>query len=140
MSGTDLWTLRREAPRMSAWDADLTGFHVVGTDGDVGVVVATSGERGRSHVVLDIGQWVFGRRVMVPAHFIRDVDHSSETLYVVLSREQVRSAPPYDERVGPDAHREAAETYFAAIEARPGPEAGTLERTEGGSPATSAST
>ncbi len=128
MSGMDLWTLRRDAPRMSAWDADLKGFRVVGTDGDVGVVVATSGERGRSYVVVDIGQWVLGRRVVIPARFVRDVEHSSEALYVLLSREQVRSAPPYDPALGHERHRPSAEAYFAPIVARPGPPAGRLER------------
>ena len=140
MAGTDLWTLRRDAPRMSAWDADLTGFHVLGTDGEVGVVVATSGERGRSYLVLDIGHWVFGRRVVIPARFVRDVEHSSETLHVTLSRDDVRQAPPYDEVVGHDAHRAAAEAYFGPIEARPGPSAGTLHRDVGAASEPSTST
>lgn len=137
-TGTDLWTLRRDAPRMSVWDADLTGFRVIGTDGEAGVVVKTSGERGHSHVVVDIGQWVFGRRVLIPGRFVREVEHSWEALYVLLSREQVRAAPPYDPRVGPDAHRAAAEAYFAPIAARPGPSAGSLQRDVGGDPAASA--
>ena len=125
---SDLWTLRPDAPRMSARDADLSGFHVFGTDGEVGVVVATSGERGRSHLVLAIGHPVLGRRVVVPARYIRHVEHSCEALYVTLSREQVRGAPPYDEAVGHGAHRPAAEAYFGAIEAGSEPPAGTLRQ------------
>lgn len=144
MSGTDLWTLRRDAPRMSPWDADLKGFRVIGTDGEVGVVVDTSGERGRSHVIVDIGHWVFGRRVVVPGRFVRDVDHSSEVLHVLLSREDVRSAPPFDERAGHDVHRALAEAHFAPIVARPGPAAGRLERLDrdvtGGAPPSSPAT
>jgi hypothetical protein len=128
MSSQELWTLRRDAPRMSVRDADLTGFQVVGVDGVVGVVVSTSGESGRSHVVVDIGQWFFGRRVVIPGRFVRDVDHSSEALYVRLSREQVRAAPPYDPVAGHDGHRALAEAYFGPIAARPGPQAGGLVR------------
>ncbi len=131
MSAGDLWTLRRDAPRMSPWDADLVGFHVHGLDGPLGIVVATSGERGRSYVVADTGQWLLGRHVLIPGQFIRDVDHSSETLYVLLRREEVRGAPAYDAPAGLDEHLPVADAYYAALAARPGPAAGHLDRDPG---------
>jgi hypothetical protein len=118
----DLWTLRPGAPRMSAWDCNLVGFRAAGVDGDLGRVTATSGERGGSYVVIDLGgresgRWVLGRKVLVPGQFVRDVDHSAEVLRLDLSVDDVRGAPSYVEDGGFAGGRPGSERHFAPLAA-----------------------
>jgi hypothetical protein len=76
---------------------DLTGFKVEARDGGIGKVDETTHEAGGSFVVVDTGPWIFGKKVMLPAGVIRDVDLQSEMVFVDLTKDEIKNAPEFDE-------------------------------------------
>lgn len=76
---------------------DLAGFKVVAADGDIGKVDKATNEVGASYVVVDTGPWILGKKVMLPAGVIRDVDFDDEKIFVNRTKEQIKNAPEFDE-------------------------------------------
>ena len=108
MSTTDLWTYR-DAPAT----ADITGFTVEATDGDIGKVDEASNEVGSSYIVVDTGPWIFGKKVMLPAGVIETVDPDSQTIFVSRTKEQIKNAPEFEEsRYRDAAYRSELGTYY----------------------------
>jgi hypothetical protein len=48
-------------------EPDLTGYSIAAVDGDIGRVDEATHEIDASHLVIDTGPWIFGRKVMLPA-------------------------------------------------------------------------
>ena len=108
MSMTDLWTYRD-----AAVTADITGFTVEAIDGDIGKVDDASNEVGSSYVVVDTGPWIFGKKVMLPAGVIRDVDPDAQTVFVNRTKDQIKNAPEFDEsRYRDETYRSELGTYY----------------------------
>jgi hypothetical protein len=93
MATTDLWTFT-----MTNRSVDLTGFKVEATDGDIGKVDESTHDAGASFIVVDTGPWIFGKKVMLPAGTIRDVDPDTETVFVNLTKDEIKNAPEFDEK------------------------------------------
>jgi hypothetical protein len=107
MSTTDLWTYRDTATR------NLTGFSVEATDGGIGKVDESSNDVGGSYIVVDTGPWIFGKKVMLPAGVIQDVDPDTETVFVSRTKDQIKDAPEFDESSYRDtAYRDQLGTYY----------------------------
>lgn len=88
---------------------DLTGYHVEATDGRIGTVEETGAE----HLVVDVGRWIFGRLVLLPAGVVERVDHERRTVHVDRSKDQIKSLPPYDpEAADPAPHRDAVGRWY----------------------------
>jgi hypothetical protein len=89
----DIWAYRDQS-----WDASrLEAYEVEATDGGIGKVdEATADVRG-GYVVVDTGPWIFGKRVLLPAGVIERVDDENRTVYVSLTKEQIKNAPELDE-------------------------------------------
>jgi hypothetical protein len=100
MHMTELWAYRE--PTWS--DAALTGFKVEATDGSIGKIDEASHEVGAGYLVVDTGPWIFGKKAMLPAGVIRDVDLDSETVFVDRTKDEIKNAPEFDE----DGYRDAA--------------------------------
>lgn len=94
MSTADMWTYR--APRLVK-EMDLRGFSVEALDGGIGKIDEATYEVGGSFVVVDTGPWIFGKKVMLPAGVLRDVDLDSQTVFVNRTKDQIKNAPQYDE-------------------------------------------
>ena len=93
MATVDIWTYREQT-----WGAtDLTGYSVEATDGGIGKVDEATNEIGGSYIVVDTGPWIFGKKVMLPAGVIRDVDLDTETVFVNRTKAQIKDAPEFDE-------------------------------------------
>ena len=111
----DLWSYREETWRQGGAvtsagpDVDLTGFSVEATDGGVGKVDEASNEVGASYLVIDTGPWIFGKKVLLPAGLIREVDLDAETVYVSRTKDEIKDAPEFD----PDTYQ--SETYRSDI-------------------------
>jgi hypothetical protein len=93
MAMTDLWTYRDQALA----DVDLTGFSVEGLDGSIGKVDEASFRDGASYLVVDTGPWIFGKKVMLPAGIIEDVDTMNERVFVSRTKSDIKNAPEFDE-------------------------------------------
>ena len=62
---------------------------------------------------LDTGPWIFGKKVMLPAGVVRDVDHDDEKVYVSRAKDQIKQAPEYDESlISDDEYRDRLGSYY----------------------------
>ena len=109
MATTDLWTYGNTS--MTA--QDLTGFTVEALDGDIGKIDEATNEVGGSYIVVDTGPWIFGKKVMLPAGVIRDVDLDTETVFVNRTKDQIKDAPEFDKDHYQDpAYRDELGGYY----------------------------
>src|SRR3954452_7280721 len=77
--------------------ADLVGYEVEATDGNIGKVDKRSTEAGRDYLVVDTGFWIFGHKRLIPAGVVRRVDRNDRKVYVSMTKEQIKNAPDFDE-------------------------------------------
>lgn len=110
MATTDLWTYTAAAVVV---DTDLTGFSVEALDGKIGKVDEATNDVTGSYIVVDTGPWIFGKKVLLPAGVIRDVDLDTETVYVARTKEQIKDAPEFDEKTfREDSYRSQLGSYY----------------------------
>ena len=106
---TDIWTYRDH----ESWaNSDIVGYTVEAIDGEIGSIDQASYDVGRSWMVVDTGPWIFGRKVMLPAGVIRDIDETEEKVYVDRTKEEIKNAPGYDETQVDDEYRGRLGSYY----------------------------
>ena len=98
--------------RDATWsdDKDLVGYDVVATDGSVGAIDEATTEADTAYVVVDTGSWISGKKRMIPAGLVTEVDHDAKTVSVTVSKDQVRAAPDYEE-FADDSRKEYSDYY-----------------------------
>jgi hypothetical protein len=89
---TDIWTYSDA----SLDPASLTGYSVEATDGGIGKIDDATGEVGRSHLIVDTGPWIFGKKVLLPAGVVERVDLDTETVFVNRTKDEIKNAPEFD--------------------------------------------
>ena len=105
----DLWTYG-ETVRTGG---DLSGYHVEATDGSIGKIDEATYDEGTSCLVVDTGPWIFGKKVLIPAGVVRGIDETEEIVFVNRTKDQIKSAPEYDESlVSDDSYRGTLGTYY----------------------------
>jgi hypothetical protein len=105
-----MWTYRGAATPT----VDLTGFKVEALDGGIGKVDESTTEVGGSFIVVDTGPWIFGKKVMLPAGVITDVELDTETVFVDRTKDEIKNAPEFDEkRYRDDTYRSELGGYYA---------------------------
>ena len=95
---SQIWTYRDT----TITQRNLSGLSVEAIDGKIGKVDDATNDVGASFIVVDTGSWIFGKKVMLPAGVVRDVDMDTETVFVNRTKDQIKGAPEYDE----DAYRD----------------------------------
>ena len=75
---------------------DLTGFDVEASDGSIGKIDEATYEAGAGYVVVDTGFWIFGKKRMIPAGAITEMDLDNRTVRVNLTKDQIKAAPDYE--------------------------------------------
>src|ERR1700745_1720429 len=95
MTTSELWTYRTQ----SVIGMDLTGFTVEALDGKIGKVDEGTQEVGGSYLVVDTGPWIFGKKVLLPAGVISDADLDTETIFVNRTKDEIKDAPEFDEKM-----------------------------------------
>ena len=109
MTTLDVWTYR---PGIVG--TDLVGYDVEALDGGIGRVHEASADVGASYIVVDIGRWIFGRKVMLPASVIDRVDHAAEKVWVSRTKNAIENAAtPDDAEYGDDEYRSELGRYYA---------------------------
>jgi hypothetical protein len=98
MAVVELWTFTIETPGIDLSRVDLTGFKVEARDGSIGKVDEATHEAGGSFIVVDTGPWIFGKKVMLPAGVIRDIDLHSQMMFVELTKDEIKNAPEFEEK------------------------------------------
>src|SRR5438034_11526821 len=91
MATVELWTFRTQ----SVLGMDLTGFSVEAIDGKIGKVDEATHEAGGSFIVVDTGPWIFGKKVLLPAGVIHDVDLDNETVFVNRTKDEIKNGPEF---------------------------------------------
>lgn len=90
----DVWQYR-DSMTFAAEDVDLSGFEVVGRDGSIGTVDKASNDVRVNYIIVDTGDWLPGRRVMLPAYTVERIDPSARKVFLDRKREDIRNAPDY---------------------------------------------
>ena len=109
-------------PGMDLATLDLAGFKVEARDGEIGKVDEATHEAGGSFIVVDTGPWIFGKKVMLPAGVVRDIDLDTETVFVDLTKDEIKNAPKFDEQLIHDqSYRSKLGDYYGRQQGeRPG--------------------
>jgi hypothetical protein len=108
MAVSELWTFS-----VARGNVDLTGFKIEALDGGIGKVDEATYDAGGSFIVVDTGPWIFGKKVMLPAGVIRDIDLDTETAFVDRTKEQIKNAPEFEEeRYRDDTYRSEVGSYY----------------------------
>ena len=122
MTVVELWTFAIATPGIDLTKIDLTGFKVEARDGGIGKVDEAIHEAGGSFIVVDTGPWIFGKKRMIPAGVIRDLDLDTETLFVDLTKDEIKNAPEFDEeRYRDESYRGELSSYYAGRRAATAP-------------------
>ena len=50
-----------------------------------------------SYIVVDTGFWIFGKKRLVPAGVVDRIDRANEQVFINLTKDQVKSAPDFEE-------------------------------------------
>jgi hypothetical protein len=109
---TDLWTYSNTG-NTAISQRNLAGFSVEALDGGIGKIDDATYDAGGSFVVVDTGPWIFGKKVMLPAGVIRDVDLDTETVFVNRTKDQIKDAPEFDKDHYQDpAYRDELGGYY----------------------------
>ena len=107
MQGTQIWVWREGST------TPIEGFDVEATDGSIGKIDEATYEIGGSYVVVDTGPWIFGKKVLLPAGVVDRIDYDNETVYIGLTKDQIKNSPEFDESTyRDDAYRTSVGDYY----------------------------
>lgn len=93
MVTTDMWAYRDA----TLSGTDVVGFEVEATDGGIGKVDEATNEVGGSYIVVDTGPWIFGKKVLLPAGLIQNVDLDEQKVYVNRTKDEIKVSPEFDD-------------------------------------------
>jgi hypothetical protein len=92
---------------------DLSGFSVEALDGGIGKIDEATYDVGASYLVVDTGPWIFGKKVLLPAGVVDQVDLDNETVYVHRSKDEIKNAPEFhEERLRDQGYRDDLGGYY----------------------------
>ncbi|MGH3130031.1 MAG: PRC-barrel domain-containing protein [Gaiellaceae bacterium] len=110
MASTDLWTYREGT---TTGDLELTGYSVEATDGGIGKIDEATYDVGSSYLVVDTGPWIFGKKVLLPAGVVDRIDSEDKTIYLNLTKDEIKDSPEFDETTYRDeAYRSEVGGYY----------------------------
>ena len=119
----DVWTYR--ALGVDLDEANFVGYSVEALDGSIGKVDEATFDAGSAFIVVDTGPWIFGKKVMLPAGVVKSVDHDDETVFVNQLKDEIKSAPEFDDSLVEDddylLEREPLVNHFEVLMAVTGP-------------------
>ncbi|MFF3687935.1 PRC-barrel domain containing protein [Streptomyces sp. NPDC002187] len=95
---------------------ELAGFKVEALDGSIGRVDKHSDDVGSAYLVVDIGIWIFGKHVLLPAGTVTRIDTAGETIFVSRTKDQIKAAPEFnkEEHVGNPELQDQIGKYYGS--------------------------
>lgn len=78
---------------------EVSGYQIQASDGQIGRVtdfLFDDGEWIIRHLVVDTGNWLPGRKVLIAPPWIQRIRWAEKTVYVTLTQESVRHSPAFD--------------------------------------------
>ena len=110
---TSLWMYRDTLVGSGIGSTDIVGYSVEAIDGSIGKVDEATFDTGSAYIVVDTGPWIFGKKVMLPAGVIRDIDTNDEKVFVNRTKDQIKAAPEFDESLTRDeAYHSRLGSYY----------------------------
>ena len=99
--------------RDERWQSiDLRGFAVEARDGEIGDVDGRT-EVGGDHLVVDIGSWIRGKKVVLPVGLIEDVEVDERRVRVGRTKDEIENAPELDEeRYADPSYADELRAYY----------------------------
>lgn len=79
--------------------AEVTGYHVHATDGNIGHVedfLVESESWGVRYLVVDTSNWWVGQHVLISPYAVKEVDWSDHHIELDIARDKVRSSPSWN--------------------------------------------
>ncbi|MFC6087356.1 PRC-barrel domain containing protein [Sphaerisporangium aureirubrum] len=120
MANRDLWTF---SPTVTGTNQsfDVVGYHVEATDGKIGSVDEATYEVGESYLVVDTGPWIFGKKVLLPASTVTQIDPQERKVFVSRTKDEIKDGPEFDE-VGykESTYRDKVSDYYGRFPYGPG--------------------
>ena len=99
----DIWTFPPSADAVRY----LVGYAVVAVNGRIGTIDEHSVHADSCYLVVDTGWWIFERKRLIPAGLISSISGGDNTIYLAMTKRQVRAAPIYQ----PIEHSSASGRY-----------------------------
>ena len=99
----DVWQYRPSL-WFAANSVDLSGFEVVGRDGSIGKIDKASNDVRVNYIIVDTGDWLPGRQVLLPAFTVERINPDGRQVFVDRNKDDIRAAPEYH----PKDHRKAS--------------------------------
>ncbi|GAA0420145.1 hypothetical protein Acor_30030 [Acrocarpospora corrugata] len=96
MTSENLWSYRPDV-HDGTKSLDVVGFDVEATDGKIGSVDESNDSVGDSYLVVDTGFWIFGKKVVLPASTVTEIDPQERKVFVARTKEEIKAAPEFDE-------------------------------------------
>lgn len=113
-----IWSYPEHVDRSAmTGDTDLVGFGVDALDGSIGKIDGATFDVGSSYVVVDTGPWIFGKKVIIPAGVIQNVDYEAETVTVDRTKDEVKASPRFDETDYSEPLRDDIGAYYTRDDA-----------------------
>jgi hypothetical protein len=107
------WEYRTETGLTGEDNLDLTGYSIAAVDGDIGHIDEATYETGSSHLVVDTGPWIFGRKVLLPAGVVERIDTVGKKIYVDRTKDQIKNSPEFDELEDDAMSRDRLGGYYS---------------------------
>ena len=106
---SNMWAFRD-----ASWLAgrDVTGYDVEAADGAIGKVDEATNEADAGHLVVDTGFWIFGKLRLIPAGTVTGIDHDAKVVRVAMTKDDIKSAPDFEESVWDDEARVRYSDYY----------------------------
>ena len=106
-------TYQTGTPTMTRWQPwsyrdqtwvkqDISGYKVTATDGEIGKVDKSMNTIDNAYLVVDTGGFLVHDKVMLPAGVVSGVDHNTRQVFVERTKDQVKNAPKFDQRMTDD--------------------------------------
>jgi hypothetical protein len=68
---------------------------------------------GDSYLVVDTGFWIFGKKVVMPASTVTQVDPQEKKVFLARTKEEIKNAPEFDEGTYKDpGYRQQVGDYY----------------------------
>ena len=98
---TELWAYRID---VEVSELDLVGFDVEANDGHIGKIDESSTAAGDAFLVVDTGFWILGKKRVIPARAVKQINVDTKTVYVDLTKADIKDAPDYDAEANVTTH------------------------------------
>jgi hypothetical protein len=110
---TSVWTYREGIMEPGVSALNVVGYGVEASDGSIGKVDDATYDVGSSYLVVDTGPWIFGKKVMLPAGVIQNVDHESDKIFVERTKDEIKNAPEFEDSfIRDEDYREKLGSYY----------------------------